>query len=62
MNYNFDEDFLDLVDVLERRIRIIRIMHERKDWLLLHTALEDLLFTSQTLVHKYCVEDSDGDY
>jgi len=58
----FDEAFLNLLDVMERRIRIVRILHEKEDWRLLHTALEDMLFTAQTIVHKYCTDEPDSDY
>jgi len=57
----FDDAFLDLLDVMERRIVIARLLHAH-NWFLLPTALEDMLFTAQTIVHKYCTDEPDSDY
>ncbi len=50
----------DLVDVLARRCRIFGKVLEGppEDYYLLHTVAEDMLFTAQTLVDEFCIEDA----
>ena len=50
---------IDRVDVMARRCRIFHKILDGtpQDYDLLHTIAEDILFTAQTLVDDFCVED-----
>ena len=54
-----DKQAIDIIEAIEKRCRIARILYDAKEMKLIPTVLEDIHFDSQALIDGWCIEEID---